>query len=103
MLYSIEQLHNRGFIHRDIKPSNFVVGKGKNKSKVYMVDFGLAKMHLDVNGKNFNKLISYLGQPLEQRKNADFRGTVTYASLNAHNKIVTILFQTLYIGFIKKR
>jgi hypothetical protein len=26
--------------------------------------------------------------PIEQRPNADFRGTITYASINAHIKIV---------------
>ncbi len=41
-----------------------------------MVDFGLAKQHLDKNGV-----------PHEIRKNTDFRGTITYASLNAHNKV----------------
>jgi tau tubulin kinase len=40
------------------------------------VDFGLAKQHLDSN-KN----------PVRQRKKADFRGTVSFASLNAHNNI----------------
>jgi len=40
-----------------------------------MVDFGLAKKHL------FN------GVPLEPRQNTDFRGTITFASLNAHNKM----------------
>ena len=28
-----------------------------------------------------------IGTPYEERKNTDFRGTITYASLNAHNKI----------------
>ena len=77
MLDAIEKLHDKGYIHRDIKPSNFVMGKDKLRNQVFMVDFGLAKMHL---GKN--------GVPLEQRPNADFRGTITYASLNAHQKIV---------------
>jgi len=40
------------------------------------VDFGLAKKHLDDNGA-----------PSAQRKKADFRGTVSFASLNAHNNI----------------
>ena len=40
------------------------------------MDFGLAKQHLDAN-KN----------PVRQRKKADFRGTVSFASLNAHNNI----------------
>jgi serine/threonine protein kinase len=87
MLDSIEKLHDRGYIHRDIKPSNFVMGKGKFKNKVYMVDFGLAKLHLDMHGIE-KILIKLTGNPIEQRQQADFRGTVTYASLNAHNKIV---------------
>lgn len=40
------------------------------------MDFGLAKKHLD-NG----------GNPVKQRNKADFRGTVSFASLNAHNGI----------------
>ena len=43
---------------------------------VHIVDFGLAKNHLDRNGK-----------PVPQRKKADFRGTVSFASLNAHNSV----------------
>jgi hypothetical protein len=42
-----------------------------------MVDFGLAKLHLNEDGR-----------PIEKRESADFRGTVTFASLNAHNKVV---------------
>lgn len=48
----------------------------EDKSKVYLVDFGLAKEHLDP--------ISF--KPMEPRRNTDFRGTIPYASLNAHNK-----------------
>jgi serine/threonine protein kinase len=79
MLNAIEALHDRGYIHRDIKPTNFVMSKthDENEIKVYMVDFGLAKIHVD---KNF--------KPLLPRSNTDFRGTLTYASLNAHYKKV---------------
>ena len=85
MLNSIEALHDRGYIHRDIKPTNFVMGNivpldPKSEFKVYMVDYGLAKMHLDKNSK-----------PLPQRLHTEFRGTLTYASLNAHNKKVNYL------------
>lgn len=80
MVESIKSLHDKGYIHRDIKPTNFVmsrdVASASNKT-VYMVDFGLAKIHLDKNGK-----------PLPARLNTDFRGTLTYASLNAHHKKV---------------
>jgi len=44
---------------------------------VFIVDFGLAKKHLDDKK-----------EPMTQRKKADFRGTVSFASLNAHNNIV---------------
>ena len=40
------------------------------------MDFGLAKDHIDL----------MTGKPTEPRKNTDFRGTIPYASLNAHNK-----------------
>ena len=44
---------------------------------MYIVDFGLSKKHLDERGV-----------PVPQRKKADFRGTVSFASLNAHNNVV---------------
>jgi casein kinase 1 len=50
----------------------------KNGTKVYLVDFGLAKKHLNREGK-----------PIPARKKADFRGTVSFASLNAHYCIVS--------------
>ena len=43
---------------------------------MYIVDFGLAKKHLN------NDM-----QVMPKRKKADFRGTVSFASLNAHNNI----------------
>lgn len=50
----------------------------RDNKHVYIVDFGLAKKHLDD-----NKV------PMPQRRKADFRGTVSFASLNAHNNIVS--------------
>lgn len=75
MLNAIEIIHNEGYVHRDIKPSNFVLGLKENKDKIYIVDFGLSKKHLD---KNLNSIPA--------KKITDFRGTLTYASMNAHNK-----------------
>lgn len=45
-----------------------------NKGLIFIVDFGLVKKHL-----------TQEGFPKEERKFAEFRGTVPYASLNAHN------------------
>ena len=46
----------------------------KDKNTVYLVDFGLAVKHIAANGV-----------PFEQRSNQRFKGTISYASLNAHD------------------
>ena len=43
---------------------------------MYLVDFGLAKEHIDPK----------TGVPFNERKHTDFRGTIPYASLTAHLK-----------------
>eukprot|EP00057_Strongylocentrotus_purpuratus_P032498 XP_787864.3 PREDICTED: protein piccolo isoform X2 [Strongylocentrotus purpuratus] len=74
ILESIESIHEVGFLHRDIKPSNFAIGKAAaNTRKVYMLDFGLARQYTNSQG-----------QVRTPRPVAGFRGTVRYASVNAH-------------------
>lgn len=46
MLKLIEFIHSKGVLHRDIKPDNFLIGRGVNSDKIYMIDFGLAKKYL---------------------------------------------------------
>uniref|UniRef100_A0A5S6QQ84 Protein kinase domain-containing protein n=1 Tax=Trichuris muris TaxID=70415 RepID=A0A5S6QQ84_TRIMR len=67
-------IHNIGFLHRDIKPSNFAMGREPQDSRtLYMLDFGLARCYTTKTGE--------LRQP---RIRCGFRGTVRYASPNAH-------------------
>lgn len=74
ILAAVQSMHNCGFIHRDIKPSNFAIGFGpENCRTCYMLDYGLARQYTTVTGE--------VRQP---RPVAGFRGTVRYASHNAH-------------------
>ncbi|CAH8582576.1 unnamed protein product [Schistosoma intercalatum] len=74
ILNAIEAIHDAGFLHRDIKPSNFAVGRlPTNCRTIYMLDFGLARQYTTPKG-----------DVRPARPVAGFRGTVRYASRNAH-------------------
>lgn len=78
ILTAIESIHSVGFLHRDIKPSNFALGNGigpgsVSPRSVVMLDFGLARQYTTTGGD--------IRPP---RQVAGFRGTVRYASVNAH-------------------
>ncbi|VDD82270.1 unnamed protein product [Mesocestoides corti] len=78
ILTAIENIHSVGFLHRDIKPSNFALGNGTGPGSVsprsiVMLDFGLARQYTTTSGD--------IRPP---RQVAGFRGTVRYASVNAH-------------------
>lgn len=57
----------------------------ENKRKVYMLDFGLARQY-----------VTSSGEVRSPRSAAGFRGTVRYASLNAHKNKVCILLYCSY-------
>uniref|UniRef100_A0A3P8ZG14 non-specific serine/threonine protein kinase n=1 Tax=Esox lucius TaxID=8010 RepID=A0A3P8ZG14_ESOLU len=74
ILESIEAIHSVGFLHRDIKPSNFAMGRLPSTfRKCFMLDFGLARQYTNTTG-----------EVRPPRTVAGFRGTVRYASVNAH-------------------
>lgn len=55
------------------------MGRHPNHRKVYMLDFGLARQYTTASGE--------VRQP---RSAAGFRGTVRYASINAHKNKVSL-------------
>lgn len=74
ILDALQTLHNCGFLHRDLKPSNIAIGLTPESSRTcFMLDFGLARQY-----------ITPTGEVREPRPTAGFRGTVRYASINAH-------------------
>lgn len=74
MLDAIEYVHEAGFLHRDIKPSNFAMGRLPSQARgLFLLDFGLARQYTTADG-----------QVRPPRPVAGFRGTVRYASRNAH-------------------
>lgn len=73
MIERIQFIHTKGYLHRDIKPDNFVIGRGKKASKVYIIDFGLAKRYLLKDASH-----------IPYRDNKNLTGTARYASLNTH-------------------
>jgi len=74
----LEYVHSCGILYRDIKPHNFLMGLGEHSSRVYIVDFGLAKRYLDKNGKHL---------VCSAKKRSGVTGTVRYSSINVHEGI----------------
>jgi len=65
MIRAVQSVHELGYVHRDIKPDNFLLGRDAKLDRVYLIDFGIAKLHLRKDGTPFppNKAIHCFGHP----------------------------------------
>uniref|UniRef100_A0A0V0J7I9 non-specific serine/threonine protein kinase n=1 Tax=Schistocephalus solidus TaxID=70667 RepID=A0A0V0J7I9_SCHSO len=73
-LDAIEAVHSVGYLHRDIKPGNFTL-RTDDPHEVCILDFGLSRKFLSSDPRQTIR---------EPRSEVSFRGTVRYASINAH-------------------
>jgi len=67
IFFILKSIHEKGLAHRDIKPDNFLLGNNNNKKQIYIIDFGFCKTVTNM------------------KKTTGLIGSLTYASLNAHN------------------
>ncbi|CAF0721986.1 unnamed protein product [Didymodactylos carnosus] len=74
MIARIEYVHRKHYLHRDIKPDNFLIGSGQQCTKVYVIDFGLAKKFYDNRSR---KHIPY-------KEGKSLTGTPRYVSISTH-------------------
>ncbi len=70
----LETFHSGGYIHRDVKPDNYMIGRGANANRLYVIDYGLSKRYVDDKKK----------QHIAFRENKRLTGTAKFCSLNTH-------------------
>lgn len=75
MLKRIKLLHEKEMLHRDIKPENFMIGRGDNSNKIYLIDLSFCKRYMQNN------------KHIEEKAINNIIGTVNYVSVNVHNRI----------------
>jgi len=75
MISILERLHHNNIVYRDIKHANWCIGQNDKSNEIYLVDFGLSRIHDEgyftknrVAHKKYNGMI----------------GTKLFCSINAH-------------------
>lgn len=86
----LEALHKKGYVHCDLKPDNILASGDPTDPMIYLVDFGLAHSFLDKKGRH-----------IPQPKKVNFKGSISYCSLNLLEKqckfIQTIFYEQTLI------
>ena len=73
VLRSLRVIHGVGFVHRDIKPENLLWRRHPGTDPVFLIDFGLAKRLINVDGSH-----------VPRSTTKALVGTPQYAALHAH-------------------
>eukprot|EP00094_Tigriopus_californicus_P000008 TCALIF_00008-PA protein Name:"Similar to ball Nucleosomal histone kinase 1 (Drosophila melanogaster)" AED:0.06 eAED:0.06 QI:0/0.66/0.5/1/0.66/0.5/4/497/693 len=74
VLDALEYIHACGYVHKDIKGSNLLLGRGRMRSKLFLVDFGLCSRYIQ-NGVH---------KPCIPDRRWAHEGTLEYTSRDCH-------------------
>lgn len=85
-LDALEYIHSKGYAHADIKGPNILLADrmGTEKSKAYLVDYGLAYRFRTGTGQH---------KPFVHDERRAHEGTLEYTSRDAHHGSMSIIFK----------
>ena len=93
VLDTLRAIHARGYVHRDVKPSNITVaprgsGGGSGGRELLLIDLGLTKKFETKEAREASASLKEEreegGEAPDEGVTKAFRGSTTYASVNAH-------------------